>query len=323
MNANANKSDSEKLKILLEWKKRYIDALIDALNPVGDVLEVGFGIGIAADRIHTFHPITHTIIEANPQVLAEAKNWANRHSNTTESREKWETVLPTPGIFPQVLDDAANLTKKNPKATIIQGQWETVLPTLGKFDAIFFNDYPLQEDLSIMNFLFPEDSIQATNKARELLKAIEEQMAQQTTQFSDREIDNFYQKTGRFNLKELPRFFKKLQENGNISETQLKNIMKKYHLENFKAESAKTKTQEVGKQPDNMLQFLEACLKNHMKKGGRFTCFLNSQTSKYEDSQFFENIITNPFVDYKENSVPVKMADKTREALIMLVVNST
>ena len=62
--------------------------------------------------------------------------------------------------------------------------------------SIFFNDYPLELDIAIMNFLFPEDTIQTSNQAKELLSILEEQMSQLTIQFSDQDIEDFYQKVG-------------------------------------------------------------------------------------------------------------------------------
>ncbi len=37
-----------------------------------------------------------------------------------------------------------------------------------------------------------------------------------------------------------------------------------------------------------------------MRKGSRLLCFLNESDSKYEDPQFFDQIITNPSLDYQE-----------------------
>lgn len=287
MESIITKSSADKLKILLEWKKSYIEVLIDSLDPLGNVLEIGFGIGLAAERIQKHHPKTHIIIESNPQVLDEAIKWAD----------------------------------KNPNTTVIQGGWETVLPTLGKFDSIFFNDYPLELDIAIMNFLFPEDALQTSNQAKELLSILEEKMSQLTVQFSDQDIEDFYQKVGQFNLKEMPKFFIKLKDNGNISQAQYENSVKKYRINEIVAQ--KNNTPDAIKKPDTMLLFLEECLKNHMNKGSRFSSFLNSQISKYEDSQFFDNIITNTDVEYKETSVQIKMSDKTREALIILVEKSS
>lgn len=276
------RSNEDNLKILLEWKKLYTESLVDALYPKGDVLEIGFGTGIAAKRIQYHHPKTHTIIESNPQIIEEAKKWASQNENIK----------------------------------IIEGRWETILPKQGTFDAIFFNDYLSENDIAIMNFLFPEDALKTSAEAKKLLGLLEEQMSHLTMKFSDQDIEDFYQNVGQFNPKEMPKFFQKLRGNGNISETQYKDSIKKL---NRLQETSKNNLPDLPKQTDNLLLCLEECLKNHMNKKGRFSSFLNNQISKYEDSKFFDSIITNPEIDYKESSVSINTSDKAREGIILLV----
>lgn len=271
---------------MLEWKQLYTEAIINALNPIENVLEIGFG--YAAECIQSHHPKTHTIIESNPQIIEEARRWANL----------------------------------KPNVKIVEGKWETALPSLGTFDAIFFNDYRSEQDMVVMNFLFPESTVQTSVEAKYLLGLLEQQMSQMTMQFSDQDIEDFFQKIGQFNLSEMPVFFQKLQSNGNISKIQYENIMKKYPSVKV-SEVQKSNPSNQDSKKDNMLVFLLECLKNHINKNGRFSTFLSNQVSKYEDSNFFDAIITNPDIDYKESSVPINTSDKIREALIMLVEKSS
>ncbi len=69
MVTTAVKSNDEKLKVLLEWKNAYTEALINALKPTGSVLEVGFGSGAAATAIQKHQPKSHTIIVSDPEML--------------------------------------------------------------------------------------------------------------------------------------------------------------------------------------------------------------------------------------------------------------
>lgn len=290
MESIANKVDENQLKIMLEWKRLYTEILIENLKPLGDVLEVGFGSGVAANCLQSYKPKKHTIIESNPQVYEEAKKWA----------------------------------QQNPNIVILQGRWEDALAKLGEFDVIFYNECSEQYDAALINFLFPQDTTLTTSKAKDLLGALEKQMSQLKVNFSDQQIEDFYQQVGQFNLSELPKFLINLKDNGNISEAQYVKSVKKYKIDAIKieqashADSLSMQSDKVSK-PNEMLRFLEECLKGHLKKGGRFSCFLEMQTSLYEDTQFFENIITNPYVDYKETFMPIKMSDKTRNALVMTV----
>jgi hypothetical protein len=276
-------SDDKKNKILLEWRKLYSEALIDALNPKGAVLQIGFGQGFAADRIQKFKPTKHVIIESNPQTFEEAKKWANKKLNVV----------------------------------LVQDTWENALANQGDFDALFVDDRPTVEDnIAVTYFLFPEETRQTSEEVQKLLISLEKQIKELAPKFSNQDIEDFYQKTGQYNLAELPRFFQKLRENGNISQKQYEGALKKYLSAPQKADSA-TQT----KKTDSLLRFLEKAL-GHMSKGGRLTAFLGKQTSKYEDAQFFDEIITNVDLDYTENAVSIKMSDTTRQGLIILIEKS-
>lgn len=292
LNLTDEKLQQQKLKTLFEWKRLYIEALIAALNPKGETLEIGFDLGFGAESIQKRHPKKHTIIESDPEIFDHAKQWANGR----------------------------------PNVAVLKGRWQDLLPNLGKFEAIFFNDYSHREqDLSLLNFLFPEDYRKKLAEAKKFISSFDDQIAELHLKFSNKDIEAFYQKMGKSNLKELPLFFKKLKENGNISNEQYETYMKKYKLQSG-AGAAKSPEGQVQKQSANkppaksdMLICLEECLKNHMAVGSRFSCFLNTPSSLYEDAQFFDAIITDPNIDYKEDTVTLKMSDKPRDALIVRV----
>ena len=94
---------------MMEWEKPYMKAIVDRLDPKGDVLEVGFGMGYSADEIQKHDISSHTIIESDPVVLEKLKEWS---------------------------------TKQKHKVIIVEGSWQDKLKYLGKFDSIFFDDAP-------------------------------------------------------------------------------------------------------------------------------------------------------------------------------------
>ena len=96
-------------QVMMEWEKPYMEALIDRLNPTGDVLEIGFGLGYSANRIQSFDIKSHTIIENDEEVLEKLKIWA---------------------------------LKQKHKVNIVSGLWQEELKKLGKFDSVFFDDSP-------------------------------------------------------------------------------------------------------------------------------------------------------------------------------------
>ena len=100
-----------KHQVMMEWEKPYMEACIDKLQPKGDVLEIGFGMGYSATQIQKYKPKSHTIIEMNPIVIKRLKRWSKNYNNIN----------------------------------IVEGTWQEKLKGLGTFDTIFFDDYPLKE----------------------------------------------------------------------------------------------------------------------------------------------------------------------------------
>ncbi|HSX03909.1 MAG TPA: class I SAM-dependent methyltransferase, partial [Rhabdochlamydiaceae bacterium] len=144
----------------MEWEKPYIEALIDTLRPFGEVLEVGFSQGYAANKIHSFPIKHHIIIESDPEVAKEAIKWANVH----------------------------------PNVTVIEAPWLNVLPTLGVFDAIFFNEFSLDRLPSIQPQGIENLVLQ---RGKEVLAMVEKELPQlKTIRYSDHDLDEFYQAVG-------------------------------------------------------------------------------------------------------------------------------
>ena len=98
-----------KHQVMMEWEKPYMEACIDKLQPKGDVLEIGFGMGYSATQIQKYKPKSHTIIEMDPMVIKRLKKWARDYDNII----------------------------------IVEGTWQKQIHNLGKFDEIFFDDFPL------------------------------------------------------------------------------------------------------------------------------------------------------------------------------------
>lgn len=277
--------NTEEMKdIYIEWKKKYTYAVIGLLSPFGDVLQVGFDLE-AANLLQTFHPKSHTIIEEDSSLLEEMVEW----------------------------------TKKHPNTSFIQEAWQIALPKLKSFDTVFFDQYPQKDVVKTINFLFPDPNAAIFDRVKEVLKDAEAQLASITTHYSDEQIDDFYEKTGHLNPRELPAFFERVRKNKNISEEQYQRAFKKYHLDELKRGIYRNQPVEFVKEIDSMFEFLKACLEGHMREGSCFSCYLNSQVSKYEDADFFEHIITNPFIDYEEVSVPISMSDRPRNGLVLLL----
>ena len=58
----------------------------------GDILEIGFGMGMSAGYIQSHSISSHTIIENHPQIITKAQEWASGKSNVTIITGSWYDV---------------------------------------------------------------------------------------------------------------------------------------------------------------------------------------------------------------------------------------
>ncbi len=294
-----------KFQVMMEWEKPYMHACIDALKPFGDVLEIGFGLAYSAERIQTYHPKSHTIIEFHPEVAAKAREWA----------------------------------KKHPNVTIIEDTWQNALSKLGIFDCIFFDDYPLQSEQEMQKM--KEESARSNlllQKGSDLVKEVEQTLPfLSEIKYSDADLVLLLQESssnGKDVALQLVRFLHELFQRGQITQGQFQNYLEiltaKNNLTEEELNFALKKP--VKKEPfacsasgDRLFDFLGKCLKSHMRKGSRFSCFLSSPVSKYEDAKFVEEIITNPFLDFHEEEITLEVPENCayftgNKALVITIV---
>ena len=105
-------------QIMEEWQLPLMEAMARiAGRSGGDVLEIGFGLGISASLMQGHGVRSHTIVECNPSVI--------------ERYERWVAAYPERDI------------------RMVPGLWQDTIGDLGQFDAIFFHTYALDEDESV------------------------------------------------------------------------------------------------------------------------------------------------------------------------------
>ncbi|MEM7255640.1 MAG: class I SAM-dependent methyltransferase [Pseudomonadota bacterium] len=109
---SAKLSDAE---IMEDWQIPVMEAMAATIcTPQADILEIGFGRGVASDFIQAHAVNSHTIIECNPSVLEACHGWrADRPGQTIH---------------------------------IVEGLWQDTIPSLPQFDGIFFHTYPLSPE---------------------------------------------------------------------------------------------------------------------------------------------------------------------------------
>lgn len=124
---NKNQLKVKGYQVMQTWEDNYMKDLADVgVSEGGDILEIGFGLGIAASYIQQARKIkSHTIIECHPDVIAYAI-------------KKFKNSIMTGRML------------------CINGFWENVTPKLkdGLFDGILFDTNPINHETVFFHF-FP------------------------------------------------------------------------------------------------------------------------------------------------------------------------
>lgn len=102
-------------QVMQDWERPLMQKMAEIVTQThGDVLELGFGMGISASCIQQHGVRSHTIVECNKDVV--------------NSFQQWKLQYPQRDIC------------------LIVGQWQDVTDRLQSYDGIFFDTYPLSED---------------------------------------------------------------------------------------------------------------------------------------------------------------------------------
>ena len=118
-------------EIMMDWEHPIMSASAAYITENGgDILEVGFGMGIASGYIQSHSISSHTIVENHPQIIPKAVEWASGKSNVTIVSQSWYDVKDSIGTFDGVFYDTfgdddlihfssslSNLTKNGTKVT--------------------------------------------------------------------------------------------------------------------------------------------------------------------------------------------------------------
>ena len=95
-------------EVMMDWEDPLMSASAAYIcEEGGDILEIGFGMGISATYIQSHTINSHTIIENHPDMIPKAQAWAVGKSNVT----------------------------------IVEGSWFDVKDTLSTYDGLFMDTY--------------------------------------------------------------------------------------------------------------------------------------------------------------------------------------
>ena len=81
------------IEVMMDWEAPIMEKSAEFIcHNKGDILEIGFGMGICADYIQAQGVNSHTIIEIHPQIIEKLNIWAEDKSNVTIIEGDWNSV---------------------------------------------------------------------------------------------------------------------------------------------------------------------------------------------------------------------------------------
>ena len=101
-------------EIMEDWQVPIMQAMADAVTTShGDVLEIGYGRGIASRMIQAGDVRSHTIVDCNPHILEDCRSWRNQLAGA--------------------------------QIHVLEGLWQDLEEQFSLYDGILFHAYPLNE----------------------------------------------------------------------------------------------------------------------------------------------------------------------------------
>ncbi len=102
-------------QVMQSWEAPLMEVLAEEVTASGGhILEIGFGMGISANRIVAHGCASYTVIEMHPGIVSNARKFAAEQSLPCE---------------------------------VIEGAWQDVVPLLDRrFDGVLFDTYPLSAE---------------------------------------------------------------------------------------------------------------------------------------------------------------------------------
>jgi hypothetical protein len=86
-------ASEDNIEVMMSWEAPIMEKSAEYIcQSKGDILEIGFGMGICSDYIQAQGVNSHTIVEIHPQILERLNTWASGKSNVTVIEGDWYTV---------------------------------------------------------------------------------------------------------------------------------------------------------------------------------------------------------------------------------------
>ena len=80
-------------EVMMSWEAPIMEKSAEYIcQSKGDILEIGFGMGICSDYIQAQGVDSHTIVEIHPQIIERLKVWAENKDNVAIVEGDWNSV---------------------------------------------------------------------------------------------------------------------------------------------------------------------------------------------------------------------------------------
>ena len=133
-------------EVMMNWEDDIMKASANYIcENGGDILEIGFGMGISASYIQTNNINSHTIVENHPQIIEKLKAWAQDKPNVIIIEGDWYDVRDSLSTYDGLFYDTFGDENVN--------NFTTVLPKLMKpgGKATWWNNFTDKDDVFFIN----------------------------------------------------------------------------------------------------------------------------------------------------------------------------
>ena len=80
-------------EVMMSWEAPIMEKSAEYIcESKGDILEIGFGMGICSDYIQSQGVNSHTIVEIHPQIIEKLLTWTEDKDNVTIVEGDWSSV---------------------------------------------------------------------------------------------------------------------------------------------------------------------------------------------------------------------------------------
>ena len=160
-------SNGEDREVMMDWEHDLMSGSAAYITENGgDILEIGFGMGISAGYIQSHSISSHTIVENHPDIIPKAHEWAAEKPNVTIITGSWYDNLDNLSTYDGVFYDTFGDEKCH--------EFESVLPNIVKPGAkttwwnLFYNSESVYnyDNIEYQEFVIspPENSYFNSNK---------------------------------------------------------------------------------------------------------------------------------------------------------------